>query len=757
MKRILALLLAVITLLGVVSCGKVSVEDVPRDLSSVITSGDLLPVTETKEEAVIANQIFSVADAYVRTGKNADLNFAEARKETGFLELKRDAASSNNGRDVLLRFDLRDANLEDVQSVWLYLNSKNVGKSVNGKDFHICAYKITNDWDPSTVTYNNAPEYSEGDLAGKGLGTGLHVVKIDVTDAVFGAYYAGENEISFRLSADNILVGQMSIYNGDSRDESLRPKLMCSKSEPEATYEKYLTADEEENAAIWAHAERLVDEWFARYEKIKKNGDHKYDPVDPDPAEYQTTVKAHGSDGVWIDFPTRLVSSLKGYTEKVYDVDRYGGVLAGGKQEATGRYYTKKIGDRWWLVDPLGNLCHIRGTSHLKYAYVDTSTLEIEATLRKFGSFEKWAIAATRWVVEDLGFNAAHGTSPQVHSVENNIPVTDNMGGIIGYAGTYKLMIDNDGGVPEFAGGIMPVFDPEFETYIDGRAKATAERNAGRSEIVGYFSDNEILVADDMLNAYLNADHTVSVNRYSYATAWTWYCRITGEKYPNAADVDRYSEQLGVDLWDLFKGVVYDRYFGVCATAMKRHDPASLYFGNRFLAVCKKWEWMLRFAGYWCDVVSINYYYEWEIPSTRNEPGLPSLEQLAKWTGKPFLVTEFYAKGNDALNGNGEPMDNKGGAGWVVKTQTERGYFYQNYTLKLLQFKNSIGWMQFQYIDNDPTDTLASAGAAQNSNKGLVDWRHDFEVYSDFTEQVELINKNAYALIEYFDGVEYFK
>jgi hypothetical protein len=119
---------------------------------------------------------------------------------------------------------------------------------------------------------------------------------------------------------------------------------------------------------------------------------------------------------------------------------------------------------------------------------------------------------------------------------------------------------------------------------------------------------------------------------YSYATAWTWYCRMTGEEYPAAADIDKQSARLGVDLWDLFKGFVYDRYFGVCSTAIKNHDPNSLYFGNRFLAVCDKWEWMLRAAGYWCDVVSINYYYVWEIPTTREDLGLPSLEQLASRT-----------------------------------------------------------------------------------------------------------------------------
>ena len=40
---------------------------------------------------------------------------------------------------------------------------------------------------------------------------------------------------------------------------------------------------------------------------------------------------------------------------------------------------------------------------------------------------------------------------------------------------------------------------------------------------------------------------------------------------------------------------------------------------------------------------------------------------LSRESGKPILVTEWYAKGMDS------GMANQGGAGWVVKTQRDRG------------------------------------------------------------------------------------
>jgi hypothetical protein len=39
------------------------------------------------------------------------------------------------------------------------------------------------------------------------------------------------------------------------------------------------------------------------------------------------------------------------------------------------------------------------------------------------------------------------------------------------------------------------------------------------------------------------------------------------------------------------------------------------------------------------------------------------------------MITEFYAKGEDS------GMGNTGGAGWLVKTQKDRGTFYQNFIL----------------------------------------------------------------------------
>lgn len=53
--------------------------------------------------------------------------------------------------------------------------------------------------------------------------------------------------------------------------------------------------------------------------------------------------------------------------------------------------------------------------------------------------------------------------------------------------------------------------------------------------------------------------------------------------------------------------------------------------------------------------------------------------------GKPFLITEWYVKGEDS------GLPNATGAGWNVPTQDDRGIFYENFCLQLLLQPYSVG------------------------------------------------------------------
>lgn len=116
----------------------------------------------------------------------------------------------------------------------------------------------------------------------------------------------------------------------------------------------------------------------------------------------------------------------------------------------------------------------------------------------------------------------------------------------------------------------------------------------------------------------------------------------------------------------------------------------------------------------------------------------------ARESGKPVLITEWYAKGADS------GLANTSGAGWLVKTQRDRGLFYENFTLGLLQSKVCAGWDWFKYIDNDPADT-GTDPSNRDSNKGILSNR--YEPYRPLLDSMKRVNERAYGLVDNFDRI----
>jgi len=83
-----------------------------------------------------------------------------------------------------------------------------------------------------------------------------------------------------------------------------------------------------------------------------------------------------------------------------------------------------------------------------------------------------------------------------------------------------------------------------------------------------------------------------------------------------------------------------------------------------------------------------------------------------------------------------------------VATQQDRGWFYQNFTLGLLESKVCVGWHWFKYIDNDPTD-LKTDPSNRDSNKGIVNVK--YEPYQPLLDAMQELNHAAYPLTDYFD------
>ena len=180
-----------------------------------------------------------------------------------------------------------------------------------------------------------------------------------------------------------------------------------------------------------------------------------------------------------------------------------------------------------------------------------------------------------------------------------------------------------------------------------------------------------------------------------------------------------------------------DRYYRIVSTAMKKNDPNHLYLGSRFYGADRNIPESFRAIAPYADVISINWYNGWT-------PGED--DQVAMWareSGRPFMITEFYAKAIDS------GLANTSGAGFLVHTQKERGLFYQNFTLGLIRSKSCVGWHWFRYADNDPSGAKEDPSNI-DSNKGIVTCR--YVPYSELLAMMKEVNERVFSLIDFFDG-----
>ena len=93
-------------------------------------------------------------------------------------------------------------------------------------------------------------------------------------------------------------------------------------------------------------------------------------------------------------------------------------------------------------------------------------------------------------------------------------------------------------------------------------------------------------------------------------------------------------------------------------------------------------------------------------------------------------------------------LANKGGAGFVVRTQEDRGRFYQHFALGCLESKHIVGWQWFKYRDEPASATKQdSAGGA---NKGFVSY--DFQPYTNLLPRAAAVNREVYSLTRFFDS-----
>ena len=452
--------------------------------------------------------------------------------------------------------------------------------------------------------------------------------------------------------------------------------------------------------------------------------------VPPVPQTYtgyhQVNARTNADSPTWGTYTAKTIDRLPGFSFTKDPAQNSFGSWKVNQSAATGFFRVEKKGDRWWIVDPEGYPFIHKGVAVYRPG---SSDLQLTALKNKYGSNENWAKQENQ-LLKDNGFNGI-GAWSDIDLVRQ-LPEPLVYTVIVNPMGSYKSdHIKKFGGKYEMAGwqgyryDLAMVFDPEFDAYVE-KTIAPIAKYANDNYLLGYFTDNELPWKNDALDRHLKY---LGKEEVGYIAAKKWLDERKG-KAASLADIND-ADRLA------FTGFYLETYLKKVTAAIRKYDPNHLYLGCRFNQEKEELQnpEMFKVAGKYADIISINHYRKWE-------PVQSIMANWTNWSGRPFIITEWYTKGEDS------GLPNRTGAGWNVPTQADRGYFYQNFTIELLKSKACVGWHWFTYQDNDPLN-LKTDPSNRDSNKGMVN--SNFEPYKPLMENMKMLNNHVFELIQHLD------
>ncbi|MBQ7381030.1 MAG: hypothetical protein IJW69_02990, partial [Clostridia bacterium] len=586
------------------------------------------------------------------------------------------------------------------------------------------------EWDQMTLTYNSHKEQAAlGEYIAKERATNHQYVYFDILPYLKARSLEADGSltVSFRATVDGEKDAKLIYIESSKKGLESSPKVEILTTL--YTLETNVRASANEGYEPWGYAEYLANRWFDDlcdkvYPKDEKGQPVVYGVREKQPdgygldkaaGDFTGTVEWQPDNYIWVapnhwgDHPDgikredewakdRYVRTLgtlgtsKGtpylssaYAEKTSEYDIYGGIAnAGFKGEATGFFHLETLGGRPYIIDPLGNPYFAVGVDDFRM-YNKTYALE------RYGSEEGYYEATTERL-KNIGINTVH-VSPQekILAVKDGLSVVIHLSAVGAYMRSLNRSQIVEGRFPH--NNTVNIFDPDFAKMTKERIAEEILANGYRDNprVLGYTTDNELPGGGDVLTRYLTVDPKEPTNAFSYATAWSWLKRRMSTPVPTLAaylaspELEKMNSE--------FLSFIYSTYYGIAREAIEAVDKNHMYLGSRVASNCRFDEGYLRAAGYCLDAITTNLYtglhFPWE-----------ALINYYRYAGKPFIITEFYAKAMDAIDDGEFLMANSTGAGTVVKTQAERGDYYEHQTLLLLESGACVGWTWYCMMDN---------------------------------------------------------
>ncbi|VGO21938.1 DOMON domain-containing protein [Pontiella sulfatireligans] len=415
---------------------------------------------------------------------------------------------------------------------------------------------------------------------------------------------------------------------------------------------------------------------------------------------------------MWTPRQTESLADVEGFTPSQTgpELSRFGG-RKDRQVEATGFFRTEKIDGRWWLVDPEGFLWFGTGVSQFE---IRSSELIAQAE-KRYGSVENALVQLDEWLWS-IGVNTASDRSPagsRRNILKRPMPYFTNLA-IMARFGKEIGSAHVGYGHMNFEAAVMPIFDPRLKGWMKAYLASTVKNCLDDPWMIGYTTDNELPFPPDVLDRSILK---LPKDNPQHQTALKW---LKQRNHPSAPK--KWTKKIRSEYAVWFASM----YYKITSEAVREADPRHLLLGSRV----NHWEkqWIFEGSRDYVDLYTINHYSTWT----------PRLSVMEWWkhfgADKPFFITEWYAKGIDS------GLDNSGGAGWLVKTQKERGFFYQNFTLALMHHPNCVGFHWFRLIDDGQSE--------QSVNKGFLDG--ELNLWEPLVCKVKELNLNAYRLIDHF-------
>jgi hypothetical protein len=436
-----------------------------------------------------------------------------------------------------------------------------------------------------------------------------------------------------------------------------------------------------------------------------------------------------------------LVAPVSGPT-----LDAFGGRTGSGEKydlKKTGFFHATKVAGRHVLVTPEGNLffqlgvCGIastddytlvKGREHI-YEWLPRADREDEfATawrpestgifsfyianwIRKYQrpfSFDEWSGQAVdrlrAWGFNSAGAFSVYSTTMRERGFPYVAMATPNIG-------MGLQMLPGRIGTTE----IMDPFAPDNAEKISSFYR---NRHTGKTSedprLIGYFIGNEqhfenipklvpsydATVPAKLRLVALLRDKYDTIERFN--SAWKPASPFHSFEQVEQTGLVITTEEAAADLRAYFE-LFLETYFEMVSTALRRADPNHLLIGSRLTPGTSSNQTVVRIAGKYTDVVSINYYtfgIEKEF-----------LERVHTWSGgKPLLLSEwYYATTEQGLNAPNE-----------VANDRERGMAYRNYIEQSAALPYVVGSQWFIYTDQSITGRFFEGYTGEGYNTGLV-------------------------------------